>query len=368
MKFVKREDIKDGMRLAKPIYNKKGVLLYERDSKLTTQSIESVRNFGLIGVYVLEPAEPLPPMTEDDIEIEKFQIISEFALMDELMNINKTGKSPRIRYLAESYITQFSRYSHPINFVQNLRGAEDYVFKHSSNVAILCTLICSRLGLRYEEKTDTILAALVHDVGKLNIPSDIIKKEELDEEDIAQMKACELNGQNIIDKAFTATPAIRRTMIQAYRHLEAFETGSEKDSAKMVKSAKILVVANMFDDLTAMSAHKEPMSYISALKFLMSNPEWFEPEIVKGLIKSVSFLGEGTSVELSNGEKALVLADNPDNLLKPMVLVFSTNTIIDLARSTIYQGLEVVDTMKTLDERYVMDADSIRKLKSGTAN
>ena len=51
-----------------------------------------------------------------------------------------------------------------------------------------------------------------------------------------------------------------------------------------------------------------------------------------------------------------------------MVLVFSTNTIIDLARSTIYQGLEVVDTMKTLDERYVMDADSIRKLKSGTAN
>ena len=157
-------------------------------------------------------------------------------------------------------------------------------------------------------------------------------------------------------------------MIQAYRHLEAFETGSEKDGAKMVKSAKILVVANMFDDLTAMSAHKEPMSYISALKFLMSNPEWFDPEIVKGLIKSVSFLGEGTSVELSNGEKALVLADNPDNLLKPMVLVFSTNTIIDLARSTIYQGLEVVDTMKTLDERYVMDADSIRKLKSGTAN
>ena len=70
-------------------------------------------------------------------------------------------------------------------------------------------------------------------------------------------------------------------------------------------------------------------------------------------------------VGLSNF-RALVLADNPDNLLKPMVLVFSTNTIIDLARSTIYEGLEVVDTMKTLDERYVMDSDAIRKLKSGT--
>ena len=50
MIFVKTEDLRIGMRLAKPIYNKKGVLLYERDSKITAQGIESVRNFGLIGI------------------------------------------------------------------------------------------------------------------------------------------------------------------------------------------------------------------------------------------------------------------------------------------------------------------------------
>ena len=61
MKFVKTEDLKIGMRLAKPIYNNKGVLLYDRNSKLTQQGIESVHNFKLIGIYVLEPAEPLPP-------------------------------------------------------------------------------------------------------------------------------------------------------------------------------------------------------------------------------------------------------------------------------------------------------------------
>ena len=116
MKFVKREDIKDGMRLAKPIYNKKGVLLYERDSKLTRQSIESVRNFGLIGVYVLEPAEPLPPMTEEDIEIEKFQIISEFTLMDELMNMNKTGKSPGYA-IWQKVISRSSRVIHILSIL-----------------------------------------------------------------------------------------------------------------------------------------------------------------------------------------------------------------------------------------------------------
>ena len=45
MIFVKSEDLKYGMRLAKPIYNKTGVLLYERNTRLTLQGIESVKNF-----------------------------------------------------------------------------------------------------------------------------------------------------------------------------------------------------------------------------------------------------------------------------------------------------------------------------------
>ena len=63
MLFVRTEDLKTGMRLARPVYNKKSILLFDRNSLLSVQAIESIRNFGLIGVYVLEPAEPLPPMT-----------------------------------------------------------------------------------------------------------------------------------------------------------------------------------------------------------------------------------------------------------------------------------------------------------------
>ena len=62
MKFIKSDDLKLGMRLAKPIYNRDGVMLYERNSKLTRQGIVSIQNFGLIGVYILEPAEPVPPI------------------------------------------------------------------------------------------------------------------------------------------------------------------------------------------------------------------------------------------------------------------------------------------------------------------
>lgn len=77
------------MRLARPIYNKKGVLLFERDS-MSVQTIESVKNFGLLGVYFLEATELLPPMSEEDLEFERFQIAIGFSIQDELEKCRKT--------------------------------------------------------------------------------------------------------------------------------------------------------------------------------------------------------------------------------------------------------------------------------------
>ena len=84
MQFVKTADLKPGMRLAKPIYNKMGVLLYERDTLLTMQGINSIENFGLIGIFILEPAEPVPPISREDLEFEQFQTIYVFKLKENM--------------------------------------------------------------------------------------------------------------------------------------------------------------------------------------------------------------------------------------------------------------------------------------------
>ena len=76
------------MRLAKPIYSKKGVLLYDRAAVLKdTASIENIKSFGLIGVFILEPAEPVPPMTQDDLDFERFQTMMYNEIMEEMARI-----------------------------------------------------------------------------------------------------------------------------------------------------------------------------------------------------------------------------------------------------------------------------------------
>ena len=364
MKFVKTEDLKIGMRLAKPIYNNKGVLLYDRNSKLTQQGIESVRNFKLIGIYVLEPAEPLPPQSEEDVEFEKFQMVTVFSVEEELRAILDHGKNNRIYNLAESIIRSYGRLDHKINFLQNLRSKEDFVYKHSLNVAILTALICHKMNVRKEEMTEAIVCAIVHDIGKLNANPELLVKDDITEDEVAELKHAEYSGISIIEAAFAAQPNVKRVVMQTYKRLDAYHKGEEVDhGAKMVVGAKVLCVAEEYDRMTAINSAGEPQSELAEIKVMMDNPEYFDPAAVNALVASINLLSEGTCVELSTGEKALVITPNEQNIFRPMVLCFSTNTIIDLAMTALYNDIEIVDIMKTFDNRYVMKEEDIAKAK-----
>ena len=113
--------------------------------------------------------------------------------------------------------------------------------------------------------------------------------------------------------------------------------------------------------MTAMKFDEEPASEVEALKYLLNNPEVFHSKVVEALIKSINILVPGVSVELNTGEKALVLAANEADVLRPMVLMFKDNTIIDLADMDLYEDLEIKDIMKTLDNRHVMDMDLLKR-------
>lgn len=173
MIFVKSEDLKYGMRLAKPIYNKTGVLLYERNTRLTLQGIESVKNFGLLGLYILEPAEPVPPMTEEDLDFERFQTMAVFSIREELDNIIAGREPVNLKRLANAIITNYGRLDHKITFTQNLRSTTDYVYKHVINTAILCALISAQVYYTPTEQEELVLAALLHDIGKLLLPNKV---------------------------------------------------------------------------------------------------------------------------------------------------------------------------------------------------
>jgi len=218
------------------------------------------------------------------------------------------------------------------------------------------------MNIRPTEQEELVTAAIVHACG-------IVSKDEKnnptimpDDEDLA--KRMEYSGIAKIDSVFLSSPSIKRAVLQAFRETNSFYNNEDLSQHKVVDAAKILIVADEYDRLTAMNSVGDVQkSEITALRQFNDHPELYDPKVVRALIDSINFLAEGCCVELSNGEKGLVIQHNDSNVLRPMVLIFSSNKIVDLAQTHYYGDLEIVDIMKTLDNRHVMDMSLLEQFK-----
>jgi 5'-deoxynucleotidase YfbR-like HD superfamily hydrolase len=356
MLFVKTKDLKQGMRLAKPIYSKKGVLLYGRDTRLTEQVIASVKNFALIGVYILEPAEPLPPMSDEDIEFERFQTMAVYTIREDLQAIINQEQPDNLYKMADLIMTTYGREKKKINFTQNLRSPSDYVYKHSLNVAILSVLIARTLNESTADIRELVVAALLHDLGLLLVNEKVACSDEPDEEEKNNIKKAIQEGYNLLDYA-NVSQNIKRNVAIVQR--TAYDLGSniyEGRDKNLSTSAKILMLADKYDKMTAMKIDVEPESEFVVIKKLM-NDTTLDSKVVNALISSINILVPGVCVELTNGEKGLVLIENESNILKPTVLGFNNNRIYILENTN--DSLQIKDIMKTMDNRTVIDKNTL---------
>ena len=363
MRFVKTCDLKPGMRLAKPIYNKIGVLLYGRDSKLNAQGIESIKNFSLIGIYILEPAEPVPPLSAEDIAFEQFQTIALFQLrtcMDQI----KDGQPPKgLNELIQRIILNYGSLDHKLNFTQNLRSSSDFIYKHSISVAILASMICHSLNMPYETQLTCVTAALLYDIGYLFVPQDILDKGRRinggDQRIINECRKLGFDKLNTKSGAFLSAETLR--IISQTIFITSTALSSPDKKMSLLNSTKILKIADAFDRMTAMNVDEEPVSEIVTIKYLFEHPDMFEPRIVGALSTSIHILPKGCCVDLSTNEKALVLMDNPDNFMQPLILKFSDNQVYDLRDPKVYHEIQIQDIMKTMDNRIAIDETTLKQ-------
>ncbi|MFA9465491.1 MAG: phosphohydrolase [Velocimicrobium sp.] len=329
MLFVRTNELKTGMRLARPIYNKNGVLLFERNTKLSMQGVYSIKNFGLIGIYILESAEPLPPMTEEDIAFERFQTMAVFSLKEIFKAIETGKRATSLPTFVSDIMKNYGHVAHKLNFMQNIRSKEDAIYKHSINTAILVALISNHMHMTNQEQIKLIMAALLHD--------------------------CQFDTYKLDEE-------VKKIITQMKYKLKAME--NNKNDIEVSLLAEILLVAYFYDNLTAMKLDEEPQSEVEAIRYLMELQHGFSKEAVWGLIDSINILAPGICVELTNGEKGVVITENKSNILRPVILCFTDNRILNLYYDSIFKEVQIKDIMKSMDNRFIMDRTYIEQGKN----
>ena len=363
MLFVRTDELRPGMRLAKPIYNKNGVLLYERKSRLTIPGINSVRNFGLIGIYILEPAEPVPPFSKEDMEFEQAQTVFMFKLRDILDKVYQRNTPEKLPILVEDVLARYGSLNHRVNFNQNLRSADDFIYKHAISTAILTAMISQHIKMSEESRQSLIAASLLYGFGYRFVPRNILDK----------VSALTDNDQAMIQHGLEKGVSYLRTFHEEFSFLpkalsvaEYFilssnpERAIEHPAEEILLLAEILRVAREFDLLTGMSLGHAPESEIMAMQHLREHPEKYNESLVSLLAKCIHIIPAGASVDLSTKDKGIVLVENPEDYLKPLILRLSDNQLYDLSLPEISRKIWIVDLMKTMDNRIEIDEHTLK--------
>ena len=210
-------------------------------------------------------------------------------------------------------------------------GGEE-IYLHSLNVATLAMMVARELRLPKELVATLGVGALLHDIGKHEVPDRILKKPEpLSPAERHFLEQHPAYGANMAQRMHLPSAGLA---IIAQHH--EFHDGSGYPAQLKGEAvgllSRIVVITNHFDRLCNPPALDDALTPHEALSLMFARLQTkFDPALLKVFIHCMGVYPPGTIVQLSNGAVGMVLSVNTQRPLKPVVLVYDDSVPRDEA-------------------------------------
>ncbi|OLQ95934.1 HD family phosphohydrolase [Vibrio ponticus] len=227
--------------------------------------------------------------------------------------------------------------------MMNGKSEFEDIYFHSLNVAVVSMLIGKAKKLDADSIKQLAFAALFHDMGKVKIPTAILRKTTpLNEPEQNYLKLHTKYGIDIANNIESFPASALKVIADHHELLDGSGYPSGLKGDEIDQFTQIISVANAYDNLCHNSiTAKQKIPYI-ALSYLYKNcKHLYNNENLGILIKFMGVYPPGTVVQLSNNMVGMVISVNSANLLNPNVMVYDPSVprtqapIIDLAEKDI---------------------------------
>ena len=249
-------------------------------------------------------------------------------------------------------------------WLSNLRKRDEYTAIHSLNVCIFALTFARYLGFHVDEMNEIGIGALLHDIGKMRVPLEILNKEDkLTEQEREIVKQHAQHGFDILQNSPGLPPS---TIEVVYTHHERKRgTGYPRGlvEPQIHLFSRIVAIVDVYDAITSDRVYHHGMNTLDALKNMF---KWREndldSELVEKFIQCIGIYPIGSLVELTTGEVGIVLSVSQGRNLVPIVMlvcdkekqVVTPPKIIDLSKFTHEKTTED----KVIEIKRVLEANS----------
>lgn len=206
--------------------------------------------------------------------------------------------------------------------LNHLRVWDSYTYAHCVQVAELSVVIGKELGFDHDHLNRLAIGAVLHDVGKVKVPREILDKPgPLTPEEYAIMRRHARDGwdmvHDVLDTWHTATVSI----LQHHERMDGsgYPDGLQGDGIYIF--SRIVAVADVFDATRAERSYRSSLSGQTVYDILQHEAGTrLDKQVVEALMRRVAFYPTGEIVRLGDGSTGIVTHQNPDAPLLPTVV------------------------------------------------
>lgn len=237
-------------------------------------------------------------------------------------------------------------------WLTKIRNKSAHLYGHTVRTAIWAVSLGRHMGVSLQALNNLALGIMISEVGKTRLPQQLLNKDksQLSDEEkslyqshVAKALIMLKESKNIDKQVLSVVSSMHE------RHDgSGYPRGLHAD--KIPYLAKIAGIASFYDELTFPFGKEfglSPSDGIAALYRLID--QTFQKDLIEEFIQAIGIYPAGTLVELSSGETAMVLEQNPERKLKPKVII-----LLDCERKA-YKRYKVLDMMRFEGRKQSLD-------------
>ncbi|WP_129596587.1 HD-GYP domain-containing protein [Anaerophilus nitritogenes] len=306
---VNIEFIKPGMILAKTLQNIDGQILLSAGVKFKDNYIQKLKELGITHVYI--DTKETSDIVIEDVICDQNRFEAKKAIKDvmEDLYMGRRIQLEQVSYTISNILDDLLGNRDILLNLSDIKAADEYTFAHSVNVCVLSLITGIAMGYNRERLEKLGVGAILHDIGKIWIPKEILNKPgKLTDDEYKKVKRHPKVGYDMIKRYDHISSLSAVVVLTHHERYDGRGYPLGKKGEEIHEFARIVAIADVYDALTSDRVYKSKMFPHEAVEYLISmGGHQFDYEIVKKFIVHVAAYPLGTMVVLNTGEKGVVV-------------------------------------------------------------
>lgn len=329
------------MKLAKNVYNYDNhQLLVGAGTVLTDETISRLAYYSIIDVHIDETYQPEPAAEEetaDNSYVERLRQTPQFKKFKADFEDNADRFEKRINQVVKKngdlhvdtlvdpvlkMVDETGNPSSVFDMLHALRSYDDLTYMHSINVSLICNVMGQWLKFPEEEVRVLTAAGLLHDIGKILVPGDLIAKpSRLTKHEYAIVQRHAYEGYMVL-KDLDINDHIKNAALMHHERMDGSGYPLHLKGEQIDPYAKIVAIADVYDAMTSPRVYRGALCpFVAIALFEKEGLQKYETQYILTFLECIVNTYLLNRVKLSNGMEGEIVFINRDVLSKPTIKV-----------------------------------------------